>query len=46
VKEYMAGGTMLDKYITHTLDFDRINEAFELLHSGECMRAVLSFKSE
>ena len=37
---------MLDKYITHTLDFDNINEAFTLLHSGECMRAVLTFGNE
>jgi S-(hydroxymethyl)glutathione dehydrogenase/alcohol dehydrogenase len=44
VKEYMDGKTMLDKYITHTMSFDKINEAFDLLHSGQCLRAVLTFE--
>eukprot|EP00877_Chromochloris_zofingiensis_P002931 jgi/Chrzof1/12639/Cz07g01320.t1 len=43
VQEYMDGKTMLDKYITHNMKFDEINEAFELLHSGQCLRAVLRF---
>ncbi len=32
VTEYMSGKTMLDKYITHNMKFDEINEAFHLLH--------------
>ncbi|EFJ45245.1 hypothetical protein VOLCADRAFT_82410 [Volvox carteri f. nagariensis] len=43
VTEYMEGKTLLDKYITHNLKFDQINEAFELLHAGECLRCVLTF---
>lgn len=43
VAEYMKGNTMLDKYITHDLKFDQINEAFELLHGGQCLRCVLTF---
>jgi Zn-dependent alcohol dehydrogenase len=43
VTEYMQGNTMLDKYVTHNLKFDQINEAFELLHSGQCLRCVLTF---
>ena len=43
VRQYMAGGTLLDKYVTHTLPFGRINEAFELLHSGKTLRTVLTF---
>eukprot|EP00887_Chlorella_sp_A99_P003999 scaffold11.g3999.t1 len=35
---YMKGETRLDKYITHELKFDEINHAFELLHSGQCLR--------
>jgi S-(hydroxymethyl)glutathione dehydrogenase / alcohol dehydrogenase len=46
VQEYMAGETMLDKYITHTMDFGAINEAFDLLHSGQCLRTVLTFDKE
>mmetsp|Transcript_22711 Transcript_22711/g.40206 ORF Transcript_22711/g.40206 Transcript_22711/m.40206 type:complete len:254 (-) Transcript_22711:475-1236(-) len=43
VEQYMNGETMLDKYITHSLKFDQINEAFELLHEGKCLRCVLTF---
>ncbi len=40
----MKGTTLLDKYITHRLPFSQINEAFELLHAGECLRTVLTFE--
>lgn len=43
VNEYMAGKTLLDKYITHEMDFDQINDAFDLLHSGKTLRTVLTF---
>ena len=43
VDQYMKGETRLDKYVTHNLKFDQINEAFELLHSGESLRTVLTF---
>jgi S-(hydroxymethyl)glutathione dehydrogenase / alcohol dehydrogenase len=33
----------LDDYVTHEMKFDRINEAFDLLHKGECLRCVLTF---
>ncbi|KIZ06980.1 S-(hydroxymethyl)glutathionedehydrogenase / alcohol dehydrogenase [Monoraphidium neglectum] len=44
VDEYLAGGTLLDKYITHRLPFTQINEAFDLLHSGKTLRTVLTFE--
>lgn len=40
---YMAGELKIDEYITHKLKFSEINEAFELLHKGECLRCVLTF---
>ena len=40
---YMKGELKLDDYITHNMKFDQINEAFEKLHSGEALRAVLTF---
>ena len=43
VDKYQAGETMLDKYVTHTLKFDQINEAFDLMKQGDCLRCVLSF---
>uniref|UniRef100_A0A7S0R9Y7 S-(hydroxymethyl)glutathione dehydrogenase n=1 Tax=Chlamydomonas leiostraca TaxID=1034604 RepID=A0A7S0R9Y7_9CHLO len=45
VKEYMGGSTLLDKYITHRMKFSQINEAFDLLHKGDCLRVVLTFDS-
>ena len=45
VQQYMSGGTLLDKYVTHTMDFKDINKAFDLLHSGETLRTVLGFSS-
>lgn len=44
VEKYMRGETKLDDYITHTMKFEEINEAFELLHSGKCLRTVLTFE--
>lgn len=43
VEEYMRGENKLDDYITHNMSFDSINEAFALLHSGQCLRVVLTF---
>mmetsp|Transcript_59247 Transcript_59247/g.142957 ORF Transcript_59247/g.142957 Transcript_59247/m.142957 type:complete len:699 (+) Transcript_59247:80-2176(+) len=40
---YMAGELKIDQYITHNMEFKQINEAFELLHKGECLRCVLKF---
>ncbi|KAH7725096.1 Alcohol dehydrogenase class-3 [Aphelenchoides avenae] len=46
VDDYTAGKLKLDEFITHRLSFDEINKAFDLLHSGESLRAVLSVASE
>lgn len=40
---YMAGELKIDEYITHKMEFAKINEAFDLLHKGECLRCVLTF---
>merc|ERR1712187_620457 len=40
---YMRGQLKVDEYITHQMDFKQINEAFDLLHKGECLRCVLTF---
>eukprot|EP00898_Chlorokybus_atmophyticus_P003683 jgi/Chlat1/4315/Chrsp29S04600 len=41
VDQYMAGGIRVDDYITHHFDLDHINEGFDALHSGNCLRAVI-----
>lgn len=33
----------LDKFITHELPFDKINEAFQLLVEGKSLRCLLHF---
>lgn len=41
VDKYMAGEAKIDEYITHNRNLADINEAFSLLHSGECLRCVI-----
>mmetsp|Transcript_11614 Transcript_11614/g.13448 ORF Transcript_11614/g.13448 Transcript_11614/m.13448 type:complete len:390 (+) Transcript_11614:80-1249(+) len=43
VERCQTGELSIDKYITHKLPFDKINEGFHLLHEGKCLRCVLYF---
>ncbi|EUJ21740.1 S-(hydroxymethyl)glutathione dehydrogenase [Listeria grandensis FSL F6-0971] len=43
VEQAMKGEIQLDPFITHSLPFASINEAFDLLHNGESIRTVLSY---
>ncbi|WP_314063305.1 S-(hydroxymethyl)glutathione dehydrogenase/class III alcohol dehydrogenase [uncultured Vagococcus sp.] len=43
VEDAMSGKIDIDPFITQTLPFDDINEAFELLHAGQAIRTVLSY---
>eukprot|EP00897_Mesotaenium_endlicherianum_P002363 jgi/Mesen1/2154/ME000152S01240 len=45
VKKYLNKEIKIDEYITHTLPLERINEAFELLEAGKCLRAVIEMPS-
>src|SRR5215470_4213405 len=40
---YMDGKISIDPLITHKLPLGRINEAFDLMHSGESNRTVIEF---
>jgi S-(hydroxymethyl)glutathione dehydrogenase/alcohol dehydrogenase len=40
---YMDGRIAIDPLITHTLPLDRINDAFDLMHTGESIRSVVTF---
>ena len=35
VDEYMAGQLKVNEFVSHNLALDKINEAFDLMHSGE-----------
>ena len=40
---YMDGKVDIDSLVTHTLPLERINDAFDLMHSGESIRSVVTF---
>ena len=40
---YMDGKIDIDSLITHKLPLERINESFELMHSGASIRAVVEY---
>ncbi|KAI4803690.1 hypothetical protein KUCAC02_025346 [Chaenocephalus aceratus] len=41
VEEYMKKKLKVDEFVTHTLPFEKINEGFDLMHAGKCIRVVL-----
>lgn len=41
VDRYLEGEFKVAEYITHKLKFKDINQAFDLLHAGKCLRAVM-----
>ncbi|MGO2131700.1 MAG: S-(hydroxymethyl)glutathione dehydrogenase/class III alcohol dehydrogenase [Halomonas sp.] len=43
VDRYMKGEINIDDFITHDMPFEKINEAFDLLHRGESIRTVLHY---
>ena len=40
---YMDNKISIDPLITHVMPLDKINTAFDLMHSGESIRSVISF---
>jgi S-(hydroxymethyl)glutathione dehydrogenase/alcohol dehydrogenase len=40
---YMDGKIEIDPLITHVLPLERINDAFDLMHSGDSIRSVVTF---
>ena len=40
---YMDGKIEIDPMITHVIDFERINEGFDLLHEGRSLRSVVTY---
>lgn len=40
---YMDGKINIDDLITHTMPIEEINHAFDLMHSGESIRSVVTF---
>lgn len=43
VERYLAGEFKLDDFITHTMQLEDINEAFDLMHEGKSIRSVIHY---
>ncbi|KZC85625.1 S-(hydroxymethyl)glutathione dehydrogenase/class III alcohol dehydrogenase [Neisseria flavescens] len=43
VEDSMKGDIQLEPFVTHTMTLDQINEAFELMHEGKSIRAVIHY---
>jgi S-(hydroxymethyl)glutathione dehydrogenase/alcohol dehydrogenase len=43
VEQYMKGKIKVDEMITHTMGLEDINHAFDLMHEGKSIRAVIHF---
>ncbi|XP_014088683.2 alcohol dehydrogenase class-3 [Bactrocera oleae] len=41
VQEYLSKELLVDEFITHTMDLEAINEAFDLMHAGKSIRAIV-----
>ncbi|XP_070544253.1 alcohol dehydrogenase class-3-like [Ptychodera flava] len=41
VDDYMAGTVKVDEFITHNMDLDKVNEAFDLMHAGKSIRSIV-----
>lgn len=43
VEQYLAGEIEIDKFITHRMNLENINQAFELMLSGDSIRSVIHY---
>jgi S-(hydroxymethyl)glutathione dehydrogenase/alcohol dehydrogenase len=43
VEDAMRGTIRLEPFVTHTMELERINEAFDLMHEGKSIRTVIHF---
>ncbi|XP_011197078.2 alcohol dehydrogenase class-3 [Zeugodacus cucurbitae] len=42
VQEYLSKELLVDEFITHTMELEAINEAFDLMHAGKSIRAIVN----
>jgi S-(hydroxymethyl)glutathione dehydrogenase / alcohol dehydrogenase len=45
VGDYLDGKLKVDEFITHRKALPEINAAFEMMKSGDCIRAVVDMRS-
>lgn len=44
VEDYLQGNLKVDEFITHRMKFSGINEVFDVLKRGECIRCVVDMR--
>ena len=44
VGDYLSGKLKVDEFITHRKTLPEINSAFEVMKSGDCIRAVVDMR--
>ena len=42
VEDYLKGSLKVEEFITHRHDLENINDAFDDMHAGDCIRAVIN----
>jgi len=42
IEKYVRGELKVDEYVTNEFKLEEVDKAFEVMHSGNCIRAVLS----
>lgn len=46
VQDYLDGRLKVDEFITHRQKLDDINTSFQVMKSGECIRAVVDMRGK
>lgn len=44
VSDYLSGKLKVDEFITHRQTLAEINKSFEVMKSGDCIRAVVNMR--
>lgn len=44
VDAYLKKDFMIDEFITHNMNIEKINDAFDLMHKGESIRSIINLK--
>jgi S-(hydroxymethyl)glutathione dehydrogenase / alcohol dehydrogenase len=44
VSDYMSGALKVDEFITHRKKLSEMNQAFEDMKAGDCIRAVVDMR--
>ncbi|MCF8999660.1 S-(hydroxymethyl)glutathione dehydrogenase/class III alcohol dehydrogenase [Acinetobacter nectaris] len=46
VEDAMKGDIQLEPFVTHTMPLEQINDAFELMHTGQSIRTVIHYQAK